>query len=415
MSWREELRKIKVKGKSPDGREIERELVGASFRGVTFFVDSAERSIGRRVVSHEFPYRNAPFHEDLGKKGRGYRVEGYVIGDNYIAQRDKLADALDGKPDPGQLVHPYYGTLTVVCVGASHRESKADGGMCMFSMEFLDAPAQSVAPTVVDDPVGAIGTSASAAIVATQAEFVEKYDVQSLPGFALESAEGALKQATAALNDKLAPIVTVSQELAEFAGQVSLITARATSLVRQPAEVLSEFRAAIIGLVQTTIDAPFAVMTALAEAYDVELDTSVIATTATRARELANLKALIAGLRRVVAVEAARLAPVVAYPSNEEAIAARDRITAMLDDQAASADDTSYPAIVDLRSKVLHAVPGGQAFASVITVTRKAPIPSLLLTYQLYGSVKNERDVIARNGIAHPGFVVGDLRVLSDE
>ena len=64
--------------------------------------------------------------------------------------------------------------------------------------------------------------------------------------------------------------------------------------------------------------------------------------------------------------------------------------------------------------EVLRSVPGNNAFASVITVTRRVAIPSLLLTYQLYGDVDQEADVIARNNVRHPGFIAGDLKVLSN-
>jgi prophage DNA circulation protein len=101
--------------------------------------------------------------------------------------------------------------------------------------------------------------------------------------------------------------------------------------------------------------------------------------------------------------------------STDDAMAARDSIAELLDEQAAAAGDTAYPALVDLRSEVLRAVPGASQFARIVTVSRSVPIPSLLLAYQLYGSVDLESDIIARNAIRHPGFVAGDLKVLSDE
>jgi len=104
----------------------------------------------------------------------------------------------------------------------------------------------------------------------------------------------------------------------------------------------------------------------------------------------------------------------VPYDSIEEATAARDQVAGLLDEQAQGAGDTAYPALVNLRSEVLRAVPGGAAFARVVTITRRVPVPSLLLAYQLYGSVDQEADVIARNNISHPGFVAGDLKVLSN-
>lgn len=136
--------------------------------------------------------------------------------------------------------------------------------------------------------------------------------------------------------------------------------------------------------------------------------------TATRIREAANLDALGGALRRVAAIEAARLSPTVPYVSIEDATAARDLVTSRLDEQALGAGDTAYPALVTLRSDVARAVPGDAALARVVTVTRRTAIPSLLLTYQLYGSVDLEADVLARNGVSHPGVLVGDLKVLSN-
>lgn len=407
MSWREDLRRVT----HADGRQ----LVGASFRGVPFFVESGERSGGRRAVVHEFPLRDDPFVEDLGRRARTFRVEGYVVGDDYLEQRDALLEALEDVSGPGELVHPYHGARRAICVSVAVREARADGGMAALSMEFAEAPVQTPVPTEVVDEAEQVDESADEAVTASEAELVDQYDTDDLPAFALESAETALVSAVEGLAAALAPIVTDSQELAELSGRVELLTARASSLVRQPAEVLGEFRAMLTGLVETIEDAPAGVLDALLDAYLVDLGTTVVATTSTRARELANQTALIGGLRRVIAIEAGRLAPLVSYTSIEEALAARDLVGDILEEQASAAGDTAYPALVDLRSKVLRAVPGSSQLAHIATVTRKTAVPSLVLAYQLYGSVDNEADIIARNGIRHPGFIAGELKVLSDD
>ncbi|MES2614576.1 MAG: DNA circularization N-terminal domain-containing protein, partial [Bdellovibrionota bacterium] len=41
-------------------------LQQASFREVKFLVKSHSVNLGRRVVSHEFPFGDKPFTEDLG-------------------------------------------------------------------------------------------------------------------------------------------------------------------------------------------------------------------------------------------------------------------------------------------------------------------------------------------------------------
>lgn len=405
MTWREDLRRVDFAG---------RKLIGASFRGVSFFVESSDRGGGRRTVVHEFPLRDKPFVEDLGRRASTFRVDGYVLGDDYLVQRDSLLAALEDTAGPGELVHPYNGVRQAICTTLSVRETRADGGMAVFAIEFAEAPTQTPVPTEVVELAGLVPTSADAAIAATDAELAEQYDPSGLPAFALASAETALASAAAGLEDKLAPVVTSTQELAALTGQVRLITAQAASLVRNPADLLGEFRAVITGLVDTILAAPGAVTDALLDAYDVDLGALVPATTATRQRELANQLALTGALRRVMVTEAARLAPLTSYTSIEEATAVRDRVAVQLEEQAAGAADTAYPALVTLRSDVLRAVPGGAVLASIITVTRRTAIPSLLVAYQLYGSVDQEADVIARNDIAHPGFVSGDLQVLSD-
>lgn len=407
MSWREDLRRVK----HPDGRV----LIGASFRGVAFFVDEAERSGGRRTVKHEFPFADDPFYEDLGRKARDFHITGYVLGDDYLTQRDTLMAALEDEEGSGELVHPYDGVRNAICDSVSVHTSKADGGIATFTIAFCETPTQAPQPTVVVDGAGQVSTSADAADAATDAEFLEQYDSTGLPAHALASAEAAIAKASAALKDKLASVISATQEAAQLTGQLALITAEASSLVRAPASILSSFRDAITALSSTILNAPVAVYEAMVDTYSVDLGDGVFPTTATRVRELANQTALTSALRRVFAVYAARLAPVVPYVTVEDAIAARDQVTVMLDEQAALASNTAYPAIVDLRSQVLSAVPGGATFASIVTVTRNVPIPSLLLTYQIYGSVDLELDVVARNDIAHPGFIAGDLKVLSND
>lgn len=406
MTWREDLRRVT----HPDGRR----LVGASFRGVPFFVEMAESGGGRRTVTHEFPLRDNPFVEDLGRKARTFRIDGYVIGDDYLAHRDALLSACEEVSGPGELVHPYRGTLVAICTNVGWRVSKTDGGMATFALEFAETPTQAPVPTEVIDAPEQVDASADLAIAATDAELVEQYDAEGLPAFALASAEAALTGAIDALAAGLAPIITATQELAELTGGVALLTAQASSLVRAPALILGSFRSVITGLVETIESAPGAVMDALIDAYAADLGTPVVPITATRERELANQTALTGALRRVIAIEAARLAPLVTFESIEEATAARDQVAALIDEQAAGAGDTAYPALVDLRSQVMRAVPGASALASIVTTTRNEPIPTLLLAYQLYGSVDLEADIIARNRIRHPGFVAGELKVLSD-
>jgi prophage DNA circulation protein len=406
VTWRDELRRVTL----ADGRQ----LIGASFRGVPFFVEDSDRAGGRRVVVHEFPLREDPYIEDLGRKARAFRVEGYVVGAGYVQERDELLAALEDTSGPGELVHPYYGVLRAVCTGLATRESRIDGGIARLSIEFIEAPTQSVAPSEQIDLAERVAGSADTAVMAASAEFSASYDTDGLPTFALDSARAALEAATAKLGEVLAPVVQATQELAVLQSQLRALSTEAASLVRQPAEVFDQFRAVLVGLAETAADAPGALVSALVEAYGFDEGPPAPETTATRRRERANQVAITAALRRIIAVEAARLIPQATYASIDEARVARDEVTAMLEEQAAAASDDAYPELVTLRADVVRAVPSDAVSARIVTTERRVSVPSLLLSYQLYGSVEQELDLVARNRVRHPAFVSGELRVLSN-
>jgi prophage DNA circulation protein len=405
VTWREELRRVRL----PDGREV----VGAAFRGVPFLVEASDHVSGRRAQVHEFPGRDDPFVEDLGRRARTFAVEGYVLGADYIAHRDALLDALEAE-GPGELVHPYHGIRRAVCVSLTNRETVADGGLARFSIEFAEAPAQAVAVTEATELAETLFLAADSAFTSTLAELEEGYDASGLPTFAIETAADALGSIAAELGNRLAPLIVATQELALLEVAVQRLTGEATALVRLPGETLAAFREMVTQLSETVAASPARVLDALVETYGLDLGADPPATTATRVRARANRDALIAALRRVLAIEAARLAASADFDSHEEATEVRDDVAALLEEQAALADDTAYPGLVDLRSALLRAVPGDAVLASVVTIERRVPVPSLLLSYQLYGSVAEEADVLARNGIRHPGFCAGTLQVLTD-
>ncbi|EPY2517038.1 DNA circularization N-terminal domain-containing protein [Escherichia coli] len=67
-------------------------LQDASFRGVPFKVEEESAGTGRRVETHEYPNRDKPYTEDLGKITFRPSITAYVVGDDCFDQRDRLID-----------------------------------------------------------------------------------------------------------------------------------------------------------------------------------------------------------------------------------------------------------------------------------------------------------------------------------
>lgn len=114
------------------------QLLPGSFRGVPFEIDSHEENGGRRSLQHEFPGWDIPKAEDLGKKGGVYRVQAFVLGDNYIAARDALRAAVQLDGTTGLLVHPYLGNLMVRPGLMRLREQLDPAGIGLFDLEFYE-------------------------------------------------------------------------------------------------------------------------------------------------------------------------------------------------------------------------------------------------------------------------------------
>lgn len=114
-------------------------LRDASFRGVPFSVEDDESSFGRRVQVHEYPNRDKPFTEDLGRATRRITINAYIVGDEYADQRDKLITAIE-TAGPGTLVHPFYGEMQGSVDGQVRViHSSSEGRMCRVSFQFVES------------------------------------------------------------------------------------------------------------------------------------------------------------------------------------------------------------------------------------------------------------------------------------
>lgn len=133
-------------------------LLPAHFDGKVFHVDSGARDSGRRIVVHEFPKKEDPYSEDMGKKAVTFAVRGYCIvypheagSPNFLYRRDyRLArDALQARLEtggPGVLQLPTLAPMKVKCQRYRLTEEDKLGGYCVFDMQFVEAGVQPFMP-----------------------------------------------------------------------------------------------------------------------------------------------------------------------------------------------------------------------------------------------------------------------------
>jgi prophage DNA circulation protein len=117
------------------------DLQPASYNGVQFHVETDSRSSGRRVAMHEFPKREIPYAEDMGRRARRFTISAYVIGPNFQQQRNALIEQLETEGN-GQLVLPTdqtFDSRTVVVENYSVSERRNQGFYAEFEITFCEA------------------------------------------------------------------------------------------------------------------------------------------------------------------------------------------------------------------------------------------------------------------------------------
>jgi hypothetical protein len=199
----------------------------ASFKGAPFYVEQQGRSSGRRTVLHQYPKRDLPYAEDMGREALRYQITGYLIqaptdpsrsGPAYEIYHgmprdyDNARDLLESKlmeKSPGRLLDPYnpnlqiagatmYGgplgttnPLLFMCERYTIIESREKGGFCQVEMAFVEAGIPgNMSP--MWNTANAVTTTSNAATNAVAEQTNQKQN--ELDTFSQESIEALAKQ-----------------------------------------------------------------------------------------------------------------------------------------------------------------------------------------------------------------------------
>ena len=391
MSWREDLRE-------------------ASFRGVTFHYDSTDGTFGRRHARHEYPGRDIPYLEDMGRKPREHTVEAFLLEPDHMGKAGSLIAACETK-GPGTLIHPYWGSLQVVCTLARQRFSTREGGMATFTLSFTEA-GENRYPSATVATAALVASKAGAALSAVQTAFEDAFTVDGQPAFVATAAADIVAGAVDTIETALAGQVPAGEDRGAFTAAAAGITSSSAELAADVAGLMAAPRTAetVPALESFTTAADFGGTLA-----------AVPETTATRQVQAANQAALVSMVRRIALIEAARAAAATDFETYEDAIAARDDLADRLDAEMAAAGDDAFLALQDLRAAVVRDVTArAPSLPRLVTHTPTATAPALVIAHRLYGDlpdtlVDRAAEIASRNRIRHPGFVVPDaLEVLTD-
>ena len=414
------------------------QLLPASFRGVPFEVTSGSLRAGRRTVVHEYPQRDKPYVEDLGKATRQITIEAFVVGDDYIARGTALLAEIE-KPGSGALIHPWLGEMTVTVTSVS--ELKFDTGLGTAYLTF-------VATEAGDLEFPAALEAADGLELSAVSKFVDSIDLSIVSEYIDAALSGALLDVLG---------VVGSAEIAKafgFATGVADLASKGLALISKDPKVFAQKLAGALGLSKwaTTATAWSRVAKQLRNlASDEKLssgtrakieadrdrlplsDTQKAAMTNRAAVESLTRQLLLAqvvGVSALIGTSKDTSAPgamvtAAASPfveqepiqSYDDLIEVRNELLEVLDQELLmETDDEMYQAIEKARTAVFEAVTErANAQSRLITVTPPDIMPAVVLAYDYHDDANRDREIALRNGIDHEGFCPAEEMKVSSE
>lgn len=417
MAWRDELTQVDFAG---TGSGQSQQLVGGSFRGVPFRTVNAEIKVGRRNQVNEYPQRDIPYVDDLGRRARRMVVEAYVLGDNYLQQRDALIKAFE-TAGPGELLHPRYGALQVALDGeVAIKETPEQGGIARITATFVEHGANTF-PAATVDTVGEVEGSCNAADEAAELDFADTFDVSGAGVLADQATSGVLASGgsggflnTLSTTFEFAQRVVGPDGIPAIAALISSTRRDLAQLLRAPAQLVQSLRSVYAELVQG-VDRPVAALATLQTQFDA--NTRAPATPAfpgsTTARSARNDMARADLQRRLALTNQARVLAVAIsnttlVPTAQQARALRNVLVLQIDTELEANDPPAQlaTALMAMRAAVVRDVAArAEYLRQTSSYTPAAVLPALVLAHRIYQDAARADELAERNAIAHPAFV----------
>jgi prophage DNA circulation protein len=321
----------------------------ASFRGIPFKIKRATTRVGRRVITHEFPFKDVPYTEDLGRGAREYTLEAHVIGDGHEDIRDQLIQAIEGNKEPGILMHPIFGAVRVVPGPIEHVFDNSEGNIEYFNFTFLEA-GENKYPSQLVHTRGNVEVAATGLKEALKSAFDETFKVQRLPGFVTQSAQSTHSR-----------LITELQQVTEIAPTISKYkTAFQQSIKQLSSGTILASTSYYSATVQESMDALQGLFISTSDAFQAYQNLSVFdddflpipQTSPNRKIEKRNRDLQVALVKRHALIGMALTASQMTFASYDEAVALRDtlaqKLDAELDQIGTTDDDTLFSAVSHL-------------------------------------------------------------------
>lgn len=418
-------------------------LSPAEFNGVKFAVLNSKAEFGRRNVVHQYPFKDKPWVEDLGRGARKITMQGFLLHNDAklggkplsIQIKDMIAAA--ESTQNGKLKHPILGELDVSLLApVSISENWNKGRVAVLDFVFIEKGSQ-ITPVL---KISTINVTISASYTAKQAvnnSFIGKALSLLQKGAAVLKQAGdtattwankanklvndasnirnLAKQLPSQINATLTAITSISLKphasikRAQTQQAAAALIATGSSLgsvnVDSHANNAHAVAQSIIAAANTQDDAVKSIAQ-LADQQPTSFDTNSVSGTAVNQIDIVSSNLF----RRAAVIALAESTASYQPTSYQDAISLRDKVLALLDAEISIAadgyEDDVYLALRDLRAAVYKDLTArGANLAKLVTISTNSPVPAPVLALRQYGDVSRTQELIDRAKPFHPAFM----------
>ena len=418
------------------------QLRRASFRSIPFLTETYGGEHGRRWADHEYPGRDVPYAEDMGRSQRVWRFTGYLIGDDYPTMRTLLVAACE-LPGAGPLVHPTIGAVQVVCRKVEHTEERTRGRYVSLTFEFAEA-GQLLNPAGLSVPASILAAAALPLGEALSGNFLGAFNTIGGGPWLASAAQTQILALGASLqqmrlpapgvdqgplNTAISSLVLNSAALAISPPALSLAVDTAFSAFTDAGAALPvvtsmlQFAAPAGSLSQLSGTLLMAPPTVPLATLEVSSRSNVInnpGVTPVVDRRRINTVAFEVYTRGLALREVGYAMTGVAFSNYDEAIALLNKtadIFILLENVTANlGDDDTYASLADLRAKITQLILSEAADLSPLIyyrVQQETPANSLAMAWRLYQDTDRDLEVVDRTNARNPAFLPFTGRVLA--
>lgn len=416
---------------------LSEQLQPASFRGVPFEVEASGITVGRRTVVHEYPQRDRPYVEDMGRATRNITLQCFVVGSDYLEQAQALMHELE-EPGPGTLIHPWLGEMEVTITSVSELQFDQGLGVASVTITATEAGDLELPAVTADEDTEAL-EAADAVEKSAVDKFCEDFDLSTINDWIDSALEGSLLDA---LNFVSAGDLG---KLFDYAEGVANLADKAMALLSTDPKIFATRLAGALGLSRwaTTVSAWRGVakslknlcrhdkLKALTKAYAERKGEPMSDVTRQVMKSQAAIETLVRQLLIAQMVGVSTLVATskdVSSPDGEEdmrtttrsydeIVELRDELCQVLDDELLMEEnDEMYQVLDEARTAIFDVLTHkADALQHVVIVKPDDVFPAVVLAYDYHDDADRDLEIARRNGVEHEGFCpASELRVLSE-